>query len=280
MVGLRAGLSISRQCKLLDVSRSSYYYQPTAESSLNLELMRLIDELYLQYPFYGSRQMRYHLRQLSHCVARKRIQRLMRKMGIVAIYPKPRTSIANKAHRIYPYLLRNLDINRANQVWCADISYIPTKYGFMYLVAIMDWYSRKVLTWRLSNTMDSLFCCQALQEALCIYGAPDIFNTDQGAQFTDQNWTAILTHANIKISMDGKGRWMDNVFVERLWRSLKYECVYLSEFENGVQARYAIGGWITFYNTVRPHSSFNGQTPHRVYQMSLGITENVHNLAA
>lgn len=265
MVDPLSPLSIHQQCKILVINRSSYYYKSKGESAFNLELMKLIDQLYLRYPFYGSRQMRYHLRQYGHFVSRKRLQRLMRKMGIVAIYQKPNTSKKNIEHKIYPYLLRDLTIHKVNQVWCADISYIPMRSGFVYLVAIMDWYSRKVLSWRLSNTLDTLFCIEALQEALEIYGCPEIFNTDQGAQFTSQSFTEELNKFNIKISMDGKGCWMDNVFIERLWRSLKYECIYLSEFESVKEAKQAIENWFNFYNNNRPHSTFNGQTPEDVY---------------
>jgi len=258
-------LSIVRQCKLANISRSSFYFQGQGESVLNLELMRLIDEQFLKTPFFGTRQMTRWLRRQGRPVSRNRVRRLMRKMGLMPIYQAPKTSVANPAHAIYPYLLRDLTIDRPNQVWCADITYIPMRRGFLYLVAIMDWHSRKVLAWRLSNTMDSSFCIEALQEALAVHGVPAIFNTDQGAQFTSVAFTQTLKHAGVKISMDGKGRWMDNVFIERLWRSLKYECVYLHAPETGSQARATIGQWIDFYNTQRPHSSFDGRTPHEVY---------------
>jgi putative transposase len=273
MVNSSVGLSISKQCKILNINRSSYYYKKADESTLNLKLMRIIDELYLNYPFYGSRQIRHHLRQLNYQVSRKRIQRLMRKMGIMAIYPKPNTSLPNKDHKVYPYLLRNLLINRPNQVWCSDISYIPTKNGFMYLVAIQDWYSRKVLSWRLSNTLDTNFCIEALKEALSIYDHPEIFNTDQGSQFTSYDFIDGLKDAGISISMDGKGCWMDNVFIERLWRSVKYECVYLNEFETGKQAKHHLGKWFYFYNHIRPHSTFNGQTPEVIYNAGKWLLE-------
>lgn len=258
-------ISIVRQCNLLDVNRSSYYYNSASETDYNLSLMKIIDQEYLKYPFYGSRQMKRHLARMGYSTSRHRVRRLMRKMGITAIYQKPKTTNKNAAHKVYPYLLRGLNINRSNQVWCTDITYIPLKKGFLYLVAIKDWYSRKVLSWRLSNTMDTSFCISALEEALERYGIPEIFNTDQGSQFTSFDFTSLLKQNNIKISMDGKGCWVDNVFIERLWRSLKYECVYLQEFENSMQARNAISQWLDFYNYTRPHSVFGGRTPKEVY---------------
>ena len=261
-------LSIKKQCQLLSISRSSWYYEPTGESPLNLKLMRLIDEQYLLTPYYGSRQMARWLRRQGHNVGRHRVRRLMALMGLHAIYQEPRTSQPHPHHRIYPYLLRNLAVTRANQVWCTDITYIPIKRGFLYLVAIMDWQSRKVLAWRLSNTMETQFCVEALEEALARYGVPDIFNTDQGSQFTALEFISVLKDHRINISMDGKGRWMDNVFIERLWRSLKYECVYLHALENGSQARTHIGAWLSHYNYTRPHSTFDGQTPDEVYNLS------------
>jgi putative transposase len=257
-------LSIVRQCLLLGISRSGWYYESKGENPLNLDLMRMIDEQFLKTPYYGSRQMARHLRRIGHCVSRKRVRRLMRFMGLQAIYQAPKTSVPNPEHGIYSYLLNGLDINRSNQVWCADITYIPIKRGFLYLVSIMDWYSRKVLSWRISNTLDAGFCADALREALAQYGNPEIFNTDQGSQFTSLSFTNILKDHAIKISMDGKGRWMDNVFIERLWRSLKYECVYLHNFENGTEAKSVIGNWMMYYNTDRPHSTFDGQTPHDI----------------
>lgn len=262
----RSDLSITRQCNLLSLSRSSFYFKPAGEKEKNLTLMRLIDVQFLETPWYGSRQMARHLRRDGWCVGRKRTRRLMRKMGLRAVYQAPRTSEPHPEHRIYPYLLRDLTIDRPNQVWCADITYIPMRRGFLYLVAIMDWYSRKVLAWRLSNTMDSDFCVAALEEALAKYGKPDIFNTDQGSQFTSFAFTDVLKDASVRISMDGKGRWMDNVMIERLWRSLKYECVYLHAFETGSEARAGIGDWIAYYNTQRPHSSLGqSRTPHEAY---------------
>jgi len=258
-------LSIRVQCGLLPISRSGWYYDPKGPDPLSLELMGLIDKQFLDTPYYGSRQMARYLRRLGYCVGRHRVRRLMRTMGLRAIYQEPRTSQPHPDHKVYPYLLRNLAVKQPNQVWCTDITYIPIKRGFLYLVAIMDWYSRKVLSWRLSNTMDTHFCIEALEEAIDLYGRPEIFNTDQGSQFTSFDFTSVLKENNIKISMDGKGRWMDNVFIERLWRSLKYECVYLNAFEHGVQARKQIGAWLRHYNQTRPHSTFNGQTPDEVY---------------
>ena len=250
---------------LLGLSRSSYYHRPKGESPLNLEIMRQIDEQFLETPWYGSRQMTRWLRRQGRRVGRKRVARLMRQMGLVAIYQRPGTSKPNPEHRIFPYLLRGVDITEPGHVWCADISYIPMRRGFLYLVAIMDWASRKVLNWRLSNTLDADFCVEALREALARFPKPRIFNTDQGCQFTSLEFTQVLKEAGVRISMDGKGRWMDNVMIERLWRSLKYECVYLHAFETGGQARKGIGAWIDYYNQPRPHSSLDGRTPDEAY---------------
>ena len=259
-------LSITRQCELLQISRSSFYYRPQGESGENLKLMRLIDEQFLETPFYGSRQMARHLRRQGYPLGRKRVQRFMRKMGIAAIYQPPKTSKPHPEHKIYPYLLRDVSIRRPNHVWSADITYIPMRRGFLYLVAIMDWATRSVLSWRLSNSMDSRFCVEALEEAITRYGRPEVFNTDQGSQFTSYDFTQVLKDNEIKISMDGKGRWIDNVFIERLWRSLKYECVYLHAFETGSEAREGIGRWIDFYNHQRPHSSLADNTPMERYR--------------
>lgn len=237
-------LSIVRQCALVSISRASFYRPPASESPENLVLMRLIDEAFLEMPWYGARQMARHLRRLGWCVGRHRVRRLMRKIGLSAIYQAPKTSEPHPQHRIYPYLLRHMTIERPNQVWCADVTYIPMRRGFLYLVAVMDWASRKVLSWRLSNTMEADFCVAALEEAIARYGKPDIFNTDQGSQFTSFAFTNTLRDAGIRISMDGRGRWMDNVFIERLWRSVKYECVFLNAFETGSEARGGIGRWI------------------------------------
>jgi len=258
-------LSIVRQCELVSISRSSFYREPTVESEETLRLMRLIDEQFLETPWYGSRQMARYLRRNGWCVGRHRIRRLMTKMGLAPIYQHPKTSEPHPRHKIYPYLLRHLTIDQPNQVWCADVTYIPMRRGFLYLVAIMDWASRKVLAWRLSNTMDAEFCVAALEEAIVRFGKPDIFNTDQGSQFTSFAFTNTLKDAGIRISMDGRGRWMDNVFIERLWRSMKYECVFLNAFETGSEARTGIGRWIDYYNTDRPHSTFGGRTPDEVY---------------
>jgi len=258
-------LSIVRQCELLILNRSSYYYQPTGETPLNLELLRLVDKQYLETPWYGARQMARYLRREGYGVSRKRIGRLMRLMGLSAIYQKPNTSKPHPQHRIYPYLLRGMDITRPNQVWCTDITYIPMRRGFLYLVAIMDWASRKVLSWRLSNTMDADFCVAALEDALARYGRPEIFNTDQGSQFTGEDFTNTLKEAGVRISMGGKGRWMDNVMIERLWRSLKYECLYLHAFETGSEVRKGLTWWINFYNSIRPHSQLDDRTPDESY---------------
>ena len=258
-------LSITRQCQLLSLSRSSFYYAAKGESEANLALMRRIDELFLKYPFFGSCQMVRRLRRDGLGVGRHRVRRLMRLMGLQAIYPTPRTSDPHPTHRIYPYLLREFAISRANQVWCADITYIPVQRGFLYLVAIMDWATRHVLAWRLSNSMDARFCIEALNEALAKYATPEIFNTDQGSQFTGLAFTGALTDAGIRISMDGRARFMDNIFIERLWRSLKYEAVYLHELTDGFRAERVIAEWIGFYNPERPHSALAGQTPAEAY---------------
>ncbi len=261
-----AKLSIVRQCALLGISRSGLYYTSKGESAFTLLLMREIDRAFTEWPFLGVRQMRDYLRLLGYGVGRKCVRRLMRLMGLEPIYRKPRTTVSHPEHRRYPYLLRELSITRPNQVWCADITYIPMRRGFLYLVAVMDWYSRKVLSWRLSNTMDTDFCVSALEEALAKYGKPDIFNTDQGSQFTSFAFTNILRENGIRISMDGRGRWLDNVFIERLWRSLKYENVYLHAYETGSEVRAGIGKWIDFYNRQRPHSSLGGLPPNGCYE--------------
>jgi len=266
MVERDPSLSMRRQCELLGVSRSSLYYDAVPIDPEELALMRLIDELHMKHPFYGSRKIAQELSQVGDPVNRKRVQRLMRAMGLESVAPKPNTSRPAPQHPIYPYLLRNLEISRANQVWAADITYIPMAHGFMYLVAIMDWYSRRVLSWRLSNTMDSSFCVEALKEALSRFGAPEIFNTDQGAQFTAEAFTEVLLEHEVKISMDGKGRWLDNVFIERLWRSLKHEEVYLHAYDNGKAARDGIERYMRFYNHDRPHQALGYQTPDAFYR--------------
>lgn len=264
-----ATLSLVRQCALLKIARSGLYYERIGESALTLALMQEIDRAFTEWPFLGVRQMCRYLVSLGYGIGKKRVRRLMRLMGLMAVYQKPKTSVPNPEHRRYPYLVRGLSIDRSNQVWCADITYIPMRKGFLYLVAIMDWHSRKVLSWRLSNTMDTDFCVSALEEALAKYGAPDIFNTDQGSQFTSFAFTNVLRVNGIRISMDGRGRWLDNVFIERLWRSLKYENVYLNAYETGSEAREGIGRWFAFYNQTRPHSSLSGTTPEHRYSEGL-----------
>ena len=265
-------LSVVRQCRLVSISRSGFYHQPRGESARNLALMTQIDRQFLDTPFYGAQQMTWHLRAQGHRVNIKRVRRLMRLMGLMPIYQRPRTSIPAKGHQTYPYLLRGLSVDRPNQTWCADITYIPLAKGFLYLVAIMDWWSRKVLAWRLSNTMDVQFCLDALGEALERHGTPEIFNTDQGSQFTSWAWTQRLKEAGVRISMDGRGRFLDNIFIERLWRSLKYECVYLHAFSGGREARQGIGDWIAFYNHRRPHGVHGGETPGKVYRERLSAS--------
>ena len=259
------GLPKTRRCELLAVARSSAYYRPEPVSAEDLALMRLIDEIHLRWPFYGSRRLRDELQDRGHTVNRKRVQRLMHQMDLRALYPRRRTSQPGEGHKIYPYLLRGLSIERANQVWATDICYIPMAKGFMYLVAIMDWHSRRVLSWRVSNTLDTDFCIEALEEALQRFGTPDIFNTDQGAQFTSEAFTGLLKEHGIQISMDGKGRWVDNVFVERLWRSVKYEDVYLRAYETPTELRIGLKRYFEFYNTQRRHSALDRRTPDAVY---------------
>ena len=258
-------LSISRQCRLLNINRSTYYYKKRPIKPIDLKLMQLIDKQYLKTPTWGSRSMRNHLRRLGYKVNRKRVQRLMRLMGLEAIYPKRKTSRRHPAHKVYPYLLRNLKIDRPNQVWAADITYVPMSRGFMYLVAVMDWNSRKVLSWRLSNTLDTDFCVEALQEAIDRFGTPEIFNTDQGAQFTSNAFTNVLKHHDIKISMDGRGRVQDNIFIERLWWTVKHHYLYLHVFENGTQLRSGLNEWFRFYNQQRFHQALDNLTPDEVY---------------
>lgn len=258
-------VSMRRQCELLSVSRSSLYYEPVEPDAEELKLMREIDELHLKYPFYGSRKITEALKKKGRQVNRKRIRRLMHLMDIESTAPKPKTSKPAPEHPVYPYLLRNLDICRVNQVWAADITYIPMARGFVYLVAIIDWYSRRVLAWRLSTTLETDFCIEALQEALSRFGQPDIFNTDQGAQFTAEAFTSVLHAHEIKISMDGKGRCIDNIFVERLWRSLKYEEVYLYAYATVREAREGIKRYMEFFNHERQHQALGYQTPASFY---------------
>jgi putative transposase len=259
-------LSIRRQCKLLGVARSGVYRAARPANDNELGLMRRLDELFTQWPFLGSRRLARLLRDEGHAINRKRVQRLMRLMGIAALGPRPRTSKPAPGHKVYPYLLRDMVIDRPNQVWAADITYIPIGRGFLYLVAIMDWASRAVLSWRLSNTMDSSFCVEALEEALARYGKPEIFNTDQGSQFTSGDFTGVLSKAEVRISMDGRGRWMDNVFIERLWRSLKYEDIYLKGYADGREAKAGIAHWVAFYNNRRPHQALGHRTPMAVWR--------------
>ncbi|MDE0032471.1 MAG: IS3 family transposase [Deltaproteobacteria bacterium] len=258
-------LSLSRQCRLLRVSRSSVYHRPKGESAENLALMRRIDKLFLECPFYGSR----HLWREGACVGRHRVRRLMRLMGLEAIYQAPRTTQPHPEHRVYPYRLKGVAIERPNHAWCADITYIPVQKGFLYLVAVMDWATRRVLSWRLSNTLDARFCTDALSEALQRYGRPEIFNSDQGSQFTSLEFTSVLKDSGVAISMDGRGRCMDNIFIERLWRSLKYEAVYLHEISDGFQAQRLISSWFAFYDRARPHSALGGSTPAEAYEKGI-----------
>jgi putative transposase len=257
-------ISISAQCRLLDIERSIYYYKPVGESLLNLDIMRKLDEQYTATPFYGVIRMTHFIRSLGYEIDDKRIRRLLRLMGIMAIYPKKKTSIPNIEHRIYPYLLKGLKIDRPNQVWSTDITYIPMEKGFLYLVAVIDWYSRYVVSWQISNTMETSFCIDALQAALS-KGQPEIFNTDQGSQFTSNDFTKCLLENKIQISMDGKGRCMDNIFVERLWRSVKYEYVYLNSIPDGKALWHGLDNYFRFYNQERFHQGLDNKTPRQVY---------------
>jgi putative transposase len=259
-------LSLRRQCALLGVARSGVYRPARPANDNDLAVMRRLDELFTAWPFLGSRRMMALLRADGVRINRKRVRRLMRKMGIAALGPKPRTTKPAPGHKVFPYLLRNLAIERPNQAWAADITYVPIGRGFLYLIAIMDWASRAVLAWRLSNTMDVSFCVSALEEALARFGRPEIFNTDQGSQFTSAAFTGTLAAAGIRISMDGRGRWMDNVFIERLWRSLKYEDIYLKGYADGREAKAGIGVWIAFYNTRRPHQALANRPPLAVWR--------------
>ncbi len=258
-------LSIKRQCKLLAVARSTHYYRPHPVDSEDLALMCRIDRLYLKHPYFGSRKIARELSKGGTRVNRKRVQRLMRRMGIRSVSPGPNTSKPHPQHKVYPYLLRGVTVDRPNQVWATDITCIPMARGFLYLVAIMDWHSRKVLSWRLSNTLDTRFCVEALKEALDRHGAPEIFNTDHGVQFTSQVFTDVLKEHGVRISMDGKGCYRDNIFVERLWRTVKYECVYLYAFEDGAVAREKLKAYFQWYNQERDHQSLAYQTPDEVY---------------
>jgi len=258
-------LPITRQCALLDLCRSGVYYQAAPVSAKDLELMRQIDEIHITWPFYGSRNIRNELWGRGYDVGRDRVRRLMRLMGIEALYAKPKLSAAHPGHRKYPYLLRGLSITRPNHVWATDITYIPMAKGFCYLVAIIDWASRMVLSWRLSNTLDSSFCIEALEEAIAKFGCPDIFNTDQGSQFTSEAFTECLSSHSIAISMDGKGRWRDNVFIERLWKSVKYEDIYLKAYGSMAEVKKGLAEYFIFYNQMRWHQSLDRKTPAMVY---------------
>src|SRR5438876_8594678 len=264
-------LPVTQQCWLLAVSRSSVYRRPVEISDEDLAIMAVIDRQYLARPYYGSRRMAAWLATQGHLVNRKRVQRLMRLMGLVAIYQRPNTSKPAPANKVYPYLLGGLTIARINQVWCADITYIPMAKGFLYLVAVMDWHSRAVLAWRLSNTLGADFCVEALEEALARFGRPEILNTDQGSKFTSDDFTGVLKRHEIAISMDGKGRCMDNIFIERLWRSLKYEEVYLHAYASVAEAKAGIGAWLSFYNEERQHQSLGYRTPRQIYEAGLWI---------
>jgi putative transposase len=259
-------LPVVAQCRLLKVARSTLYYRPAPVSADDLAVMRRIDELHLAWPFYGSRRMAAVLRREGWEVNRKRAKRLMRVMGIEAIYQKPNTSKGHPDHKVYPYLLRGLTIDQPNQVWCADITYIPMAKGFVYLVAVMDWFSRRVLSWRLSITMEADFCVEALREATELHGQPEIFNTDQGVQFTSAAFVDELASRGVRISMDGKGRYLDNIFIERLWRSLKYEEVYIRAYGSVAEARRSLGVWLAFYNDERPHQALEYRTPREKFE--------------
>jgi putative transposase len=265
MINREHRLPITKQCRLLNLCRSGIYYTAVPESDKSRELMRLIDKIHLEYPFLGSRGIRNELLNKGYKVGRSHIRTLMRKMGIEAVYKKPRLSEPHPGHTIYPYLLRGLSVTEGNAVWATDITYIPMAKGFCYLVAIMDWASRKVLAWRLSNTLDTTFCIEALKEAISRYGTPQIFNTDQGSQFTSDAFTEILKNHNIRISMDGRGRWLDNVFIERLWKSVKYEEVYLRAYSSIAEARQELAKYFDRYNIRRRHQGLDDMTPDEVY---------------
>jgi len=271
MIDKEHSLPITRQCNMLDLSRSSLYYQPVPLSEDELNMMSLIDEIHLRYPFYGSRRIRDELWDNGFHVSRGRLSALMKKMGIEALYRKPRLSTPHPGHKVYPYLLQAMKIDRANQVWAVDITYIPLSKGYVYLAAIMDWASRKVLSWRLSNTLETSFCLDALEEAIEQFGCPGIFNSDQGCQFTSEAFTSKLREHDIRISMDGRGRWMDNVFIERLWKSVKYEEVYLKAYDSIAIARKELKDYFTFYNRVRRHQGLNKKSPDEVFWKTLPL---------
>ena len=271
MIDREHDLPVAKQAKALNISRGSVYYLPRPVSAADLAIMRRIDELHLEFPFAGSRMLRGLLAAEGCRSGRRHVKTLMRRMGIEALYRRPRTTKPEPGHKIYPYLLRGMAITRPNQVWAMDITYIPMARGFVYLAVVLDWFSRRVLSWRLSITMEAAFCVETLQDALARHGKPDIFNTDQGSQFTGQAFTGVLIENGIAISMDGKGAWRDNVFVERLWRSVKYEEVYLKAYEGVSEARASIGRYLGFYNGRRPHSSLDGATPDQAYFTALPI---------
>lgn len=272
MIDKKADLSVKSQCRVLEIPRSTAYHKPKPVSDEDLRLMKEIEAIHAELPYYGSRRIAYELCQKGYEIGRGHVSKLMNLMSISVIYCKPNLSKPCPAHKKYPYLLRDLEINRPNQVWSTDITYIPMPKGFAYLIVVMDWYSRKALSWRLSNTMDVSFCIDALEEAIMKFGTPEIFNTDQGAQFTSNEFTGVLEKNYIKISMDGRGRWIDNVFIERLWRSLKYEEVYLKAYDHMSDAKHGIGDYLGFYNTKRPHQSFKNNTPDRTYFEGLEIS--------
>jgi putative transposase len=265
MIDRDHGLSVSRQAKVLGISRGSVYYLPRPTPEADLALMRLIDELHLEHPFAGSRMLKDLLQAKGHEVGRLHVSTLMKRMGIQALYRRPNTSKPAPGHKVYPYLLRNVAVTRPNQVWAMDITYVPMARGFVYLAAVVDWFSRKVLAWRLSITLSADFCIEALEEALGRHGRPEIFNSDQGSQFTSVAFINVLKDAEIAISMDGKGAWRDNVFVERLWRTVKYEEIYLRAYASVSEARTSLGRYLSFYNSTRPHSSHGGRTPDQAY---------------
>ena len=265
MIDRTHDLSIAKQAKALGISRGSVYYLPRPVPAADLAIMRRMDELHLEFPFAGSRMLRDLLKQEGIDIGRRHVSTLMKRMGIEALYPKPNTSKPAPGHKIYPYLLRGMTIDRPNQVWAMDITYVPMARGFVYLAAVVDWFSRRVLSWRVSITLEAAFCIEALEEALARHGRPEVFNTDQGSQFTSLDFTNVLLKAGIAISMDGKGSWRDNVFVERLWRSIKDEEVYLRAYDTVSEARTSIGRYLTFYNGRRPHSSLDRQTPDQAY---------------
>jgi putative transposase len=269
MIDKQHELPQTRQAELLDLSRGCLYYQPVPISQTDLDLMLIMDAWHLEHPHLGARGLRDHLRLKGIWVGRRHVARLMRIMGIEALFIKKVTSKRNPAHRLYPYLLRNLVIDRPNQVWAADITYIPMRRGFLYLFAVMDWSARRILSWRLSNTLTADFCIDALEEAIALYGVPEIFNTDQGSQFTDADFIDVLERHHIRISMDGKGAWRDNVFIERFWKSLKYEEVYLNAYDGGSDARASLARYFNYYNHERPHSSLGGRTPDMAYRSAL-----------